>query len=284
MRVVMRCLASIGVGFVFLVFSVLAGPLSSHAAESTGQCFILLSGSGEEAWDGPKVADLGQCAALAAEQAAASESEVGKSRWQDIDIQANSDGSFEAFRAGALQWRGFWDVDKLVTSVADDIGAFWSREFESRGWTYEAPARVQGYTRRIRTACGRAVLDNAFYCRISHSIYYDSNLLREQFGRVGDFAPTVVIAHEWGHAIQSLRIARGTRQRVLRLEQQADCFAGAYVRDANARAILREGDVDEARALFGYLPGRRNTHGTPEQRLSAFDKGFEGGVEACLDV
>jgi predicted metalloprotease len=203
------------------------------------------------------------------------------SRWQNVEIQAKQDGSYEAYQAGQLLSTGFWDVEKLVDVAVDDIDVFWRSEFETREWEYESPNRVQSYTRRIRTACGRSVPDNAFYCRASHSIYYDTDLLRDQFNDIGDFAPVVIVAHEWGHAIQAQRgIFRQVRS-TSRVEQQADCFAGAYVADLKARTELSAEDAEEALDLIRALP-RSRTHGTPRQRLAAFQKGFDGGVTACL--
>jgi predicted metalloprotease len=254
----------------------------SRAAESKGDCYVLLAGESGDNWQGPTSANISQCAALAGEQSANAEDGIGKSRWQDVEIQASKDGSYQAFKSGQLQSSGFWDLARLMEVAVDDIDGFWQREFVVRGWEYTSPNRVEGYTRRIRTACGRSVPNNAFFCRESNSIYYDTRLLQSEFNDIGNFAPTVIVAHEWGHSIQLQRgIFRSVRS-TLRLEQQADCFAGAYVRDADARGVLSEGDVQEALDLFGDMPGRSQTHGTRRQRIAAFQKGLDGGVDACL--
>lgn len=251
---------------------------SISALEPKGECYVLSAG---ENWQGPTSVNISQCAALAGEQSSVAENGAGASRWQDVEIQAKQDGSYEAYQAGQLLSTGFWDVEKLVDVAVDDIDAFWRSEFEARVWEYESPNRVQSYTTRIRTACGRSVADNAFYCRASHSIYYDLDLLRKQFNEIGDFAPIVIVAHEWGHAIQAQRgIFRQVRS-TSRLEQQADCFAGAYVAGLKAGSDLSDEDAEEALDLIRALP-RSRTHGTPKQRLAAFQKGFDGGATACL--
>lgn len=251
---------------------------SVNALEPKGECYVLGVG---DSWQGPTSANLSQCAALAGEQSSAAESGTGVSRWQDVEIQAKPDGSYAAYQAGQLLTTGFWDVEKLVDDAVDDIDAFWRSEFEAREWAYESPGRVQAYSTRIRTACGRSVPDNAFYCRVSHSIYYDTGLMRDQFNDIGDFAPIVIVAHEWGHAIQAQRgIFRQVRS-TFRLEQQADCFAGAYVASLKANGALSDEDAEEALDLIRALP-RSRTHGTPRQRVAAYQKGFDGGATACL--
>lgn len=254
----------------------------SRATESRGDCYVLLLGESDEQWQGPTEVNIHRCAALAGQQSENAADGIGKSRWVDVEIQANKDGSYQAFKEGQLLNTGFWSLTRLVEVTASDIDDFWRREFEARGWDYETPLKVQAYTSRIRTACGRSVLNNAFYCRLSNSIYYDSNLLQRHFDTIGDFAPAVIVAHEWGHSIQMQRGTFRQTRSVFRLEQQADCFAGAYVRDASERGVLNDGDVQEAEDLISRLP-RSRTHGTPSQRLAAFQKGLAGGVDACLN-
>lgn len=251
---------------------------SVNALEPKGECYVLIAG---DDWQGPTSANISQCAALAGEQSDSAENGAGVSRWQDVEIQAKPDGSYEAYQAGQLLITGFWDVEKLVDDAVGDIDAFWRSEFEARAWEYESPTRVQSYTTRIRTTCGRSVPDNAFYCRASHSIYYDTDLMREQFSEIGDFAPIVIVAHEWGHAIQAQRSIFRQVRSTFRLEQQADCFAGAYVANLKARSELSDEDAEEALDLIRALP-RSRTHGAPRQRVAAFQKGVEGGVTACL--
>ncbi|MBU6359011.1 MAG: neutral zinc metallopeptidase [Chloroflexi bacterium] len=109
---------------------------------------------------------------------------------------------------------------------------------------------MQGYAQRIRTGCGLASLNNAFYCQLTHGIYYDTNLLATQFDRVGDFASAIVIAHEWGHAMQGLRDIFRHSGYTIETELQADCFAGAYAHDANMHRWLEPCDIEEAAELL----------------------------------
>lgn len=259
----------------------LAYALPSRAADSKGDCYVLQDVSSDN-WQGPTPVNLSQCAALAGERSESATDGVGKSRWQGLEIQANKDGSYQAFKAGQLEDRGFWSLNRLVEVTIDDIDGFWQREFDARGWNYETPEEVRGYTTRIRTACGRSVPNNAFYCRLSNSIYFDSRLLQQQFDNIGDFAPAVIVAHEWGHSIQAQeRDVAAQIHRITQLEQQADCLAGVYVRDASARGEVSQDDVQEASDLISQLP-RSRSHGTSAQRLAAFQKGLDGGMDACL--
>lgn len=261
--------------------------LPTYAAESLGECYVLdpsassADGAQTESWQGPTQANIGACAALAGAEIDNANDGLGKARWQGLDVVANDDGSYQTFKDGQPHTSGFWKVEVLVESNVDDIDQFWRREFEAREWTYSSPNRVQSYDTRIRTACGRAVPDNAFYCRSSHSIYYSINLLTEEFTDIGDAAPIVIVAHEWGHAIQSLRGALRRSQSVSQLELQADCFSGAYVRDATSRGLFDDSDAQEARDMYAELRASRN-HGTPKQRLASFENGFTGGVDACI--
>jgi predicted metalloprotease len=270
---------------VLMLMGVMGDTKPSLAAEVTGECYVLSpQADNAENWVGPTEVNIGHCAALAMEEIldAPAQDGVGRSRWRDVEIVANTDGSYQVFKEGQLQHQSFWDVEKLVESRVDDIDGFWLREFEARAWKYSTPQRVQAYSRRIRTACGRSVSYNAFYCRASDSIYYDTRLLQDEFSDIGDFAPIVIIAHEWGHSIQAQRSLYRQMRSTGRLERQADCFAGAYVRDASARGVLADTDADEAAELIRNLP-RSRTHGTPQQRLASFQNGLEGGVDACLE-
>lgn len=270
------CVLSLGIG------------RSVSAAEPSGACYTQPA-TGAHDWSGPFTVTLNHCAALAAEQTTNNQDGVSYARWQDYEIQAYSDGSFELVENASVVSRKYWSVERLAEDVSEDIDQFWQRVFEQHEWDYKSPKNVQGYTRRIRTACGSAVPNNAFYCNRSHSIYYDLNLLQRQFDTVGDFAPVTVIAHEWGHAIQAQITQTQTIHYNIEAELQADCFAGAYTRDAETREKLEAGDVEEATDFLFKVGDRRSrpwtdprAHGTPKQRTESFTKGYEKGVDACL--
>ncbi len=257
----------------------LINPSTSHATEPLGTCYVQADAAQAQE------ASMSQCAVLIGEQIEASQASVATGRWEEFELRVQNDGSYSLIKEGQAQGRYFWDPEKLVAFATDDIDGFWQREFESRGWDYTSPEAVQAYTRRMRTACGRTVPGNAFYCKASNSIYYDANLVKQGFTRVGDYAPVAIIAHEWGHVIQDLRgyfsNTRPSTSNTFKMEQMADCMAGAYTQDAEGRGVLGEGDVQEATDLFSGLGGDR-THGTAKQRVAAFQKGLKGGVDACV--
>ncbi len=151
-----------------------------------------------------------------------------------------------------------------------------------------------------------------FYCPQDAKVYIDLSFFREldrRFGAPGDFARAYVVAHEVGHHVQNLTgvadkvasaSARGSRAGAgslqVRMELQADCYAGVWARNANdARALLEPGDVEEgiraAQAIGDDTLQRRSqgrvvpesfTHGSSAQRVRWFTTGFESGrVEAC---
>jgi hypothetical protein len=177
----------------------------------------------------------------------------------------------------------------LVDFASGDINQFWISVFEANDLDYRAPASVAAYIAPTQTACGEAQANNAFYCAISHSIHYDQNFLNNVLVELGDFAVVTVIAHEWGHAIQ-VQLGLLTSSSIQN-ELQADCFAGAYANFAAANGILEHGDLAEGRTLLARLGdpssrflrgGYRATHGTPVQRVTAFETGYQFGVSACF--
>jgi len=135
------------------------------------------------------------------------------------------------------------------------------------------------------------VKGNAFYCASGDFVAWDEQVLFSKLRRqFGEFAVALVLAHEWGHAIQ----ARTDNQlgATVYIEMQADCFAGAWTRHiANAKnTSLRLGSGDLDTALGGYLVfrdpvgtdgGQSGAHGNAFDRVSAFQDGYRGGVSAC---
>lgn len=264
--------------------SVLGGlmlqPPAAHAAEAKAQCYVQMSNGKLR---GPSLLNIGACAFLAGQQSTRSQDGLGHGKWGALDIQAKPDGTYQALKDGVATVTRFWDVEQLVNDAVDDIDGFWQRTFEEQTWAYESPERVQAYSKRIRTACGRVPSYNALYCRSANSIYYDVRLLQRQFGNIGDYAPATIIAHEWGHVIQNQRGLFRNATSTKALEQQADCFAGAYTRDAASRGVLEDGDIQESLDLFGKL-GSDKSHGSSKQRTAAFKAGLQTGVDACWDL
>jgi predicted metalloprotease len=166
-----------------------------------------------------------------------------------------------------------------------------------------------------RSACGlgQAAM-GPFYCPADHKVYIDLAFydeLRSQFGSPGDFAQAYVIAHEVGHHVQNLlgisdRVQAASRQSdrakanalSVRLELQADCFAGIWAHRANkARDILEQGDIEEglnaASAIGddrlqhqsrGHVTPDSFTHGSSAQRVRWFKRGLESGQLSACDT
>jgi predicted metalloprotease len=180
-------------------------------------------------------------------------------------------------------------IDDLVELARADIDSFWEKEFDVEGEIYDGPIKFEGYTTEIETDCGPASLENAFYCSADHSIYYDSNFLAEQLETNGDFAPVLIVAHEWGHLVQSLvGILQDRDLYSIQVELQADCLAGVWAADADQRGLLDEGDFNEGIVALFRVGDARGTdffdpdaHGRAGDRINAFQDGFEGGLEAC---
>ncbi len=188
----------------------------------------------------------------------------------------------------------------------------WSRRFEAAGARYEPPRMVL-FTSRVTSACGSASSAmGPFYCPADKSVYLDTSFFDElshRFGAPGDFAGAYVIAHEVGHHVQTITgITARIRQEqsrvgqveqnawTVRMELQADCYAGIWAHDADRLAgILEDGDIEEglrAASVIGDDALQRNagqevnpesfTHGTSDQRQRWFTTGYQtGSVEAC---
>jgi predicted metalloprotease len=199
----------------------------------------------------------------------------------------------------------------FVSVVLADTEDTWHEQFRTLGSAYEEPKLVL-FTGGAESGCGFAQSAmGPFYCPRDHKVYLDLSFFQEladRFGAPGDFAGAYVIAHEVGHHVQNLMgimdkldSARGGSETgadspSVRLELQADCFAGVWARNADrARHVLEAGDIEEAmqaaaavgddrlqREAQGYAVPDSFTHGTSEQRVRWFKRGFDGGgVDAC---
>jgi uncharacterized protein len=181
------------------------------------------------------------------------------------------------------------------------VDQFWATQFQEAGRTYESPRGVIAFDQPIVTACGRVDPDQeaAFYCVIDETIYYSAKFRSLIESQIGDFAWVNVVAHEWGHHIQTqlgvdLGVGpdRAGEVTPVELEQQADCLAGAYAFDAELTGWLDAGDIDEALYLAGISGDPIGTawtdqraHGTGDERINVFLKGYTSGVAGCdLDL
>ncbi len=186
--------------------------------------------------------------------------------------------------------------DTPQAPTIDDIDAFWANSFATSGRPYTAPAVVAVDT-PIESSCGRfdPAAGPGAYCPIDETIYYATPWRDQLVAGGADFAWLTVIAHEWGHHIQGELGLRksdepddGATSYGIDLELQADCLAGAYAGDADARGLLAPGDLAEAQAisfLFGdsllVSADQPGAHGTHDQRAAAFMNGYEGGLSGC---
>jgi predicted metalloprotease len=203
---------------------------------------------------------------------------------------------------------------RFVSVVLADTEDVWRDQFKQLGGTYREP-KLRLFRGAEVTACGRGeAAMGPFYCPGDQKVYIDLDFyetMRTRLGAPGDFAQAYVIAHEVGHHVQNLMGISGKvdsmRGRVseaqqnalsVRLELQADCFAGVWAHHAqNARQILEQGDVEEAlnaaaqigddtlqRKSRGTVQPESFTHGSSAQRVSWFKKGLQTGSVAQCDT
>jgi len=202
-------------------------------------------------------------------------------------------------------------VKDFLSVVLADTEDTWGPIFQQSGYTYQPPNLVL-YRQTTATACGQGqAAAGPFYCPGDRKLYLDLGFLSElkRMGAEGDFALAYVIAHEVGHHIQTLV---GTADKVrqmqaqsgqvesnqlqVRMELQADCFAGIWAHHAEKqRQILEPGDLEEgiqAAASVGddhlqRMAGRRVvpeafTHGSSEQRMTWLKRGLQSGdLQTC---
>jgi hypothetical protein len=201
--------------------------------------------------------------------------------------------------------------DRFVAKVLATTEDSWGKIFAANGQKYPAPTLVL-FQGGIRSGCGSASsASGPFYCPADQKVYLDTAFFDElarRFGAPGDFAAAYVIAHEVGHHIQTIT---GTSEKVtraqqrarkaeanalsVRLELQADCYAGVWA--AQNRAILDQGDFAEGvraaqaigddtlqRQMQGRVVPDSFTHGSAEQRVRWLTRGFEKGDPNACDT
>jgi predicted metalloprotease len=218
-------------------------------------------------------------------------------------------------------WPG--DIAKPQSSSQDDLKSFvavvlgttedvWNNVFNQLGGSYREP-RLVLFEGAVRSACGTGMAAmGPFYCPADEKVYIDLDFYRElkdRFRAPGDFAQAYVIAHEVGHHVQNVlgiagkveaakrRMGRkGGNALQVRMELQADCFAGVWAHQMQAdKGLIEPGDIDEAlraasaigddriqRQTQGYVVPDSFTHGSSEQRVRWFRRGFQNGqLQAC---
>jgi predicted metalloprotease len=193
----------------------------------------------------------------------------------------------------------------FVGFVVNDVQTHWAEQFKRAGKTYQ-PTKLVLFSDATSTGCGPASSETGpFYCPADEKVYLDLGFFRElrsRFGAPGDFAQAYVIAHEFGHHVQNLTgisdQVTSARQRSpdesnelsVRLELQADCFAGVWGHTAYAQGELDSGDIEEGlaaaaavgddrlqKAATGRVDRESWTHGSSAQRTKWFRKGFDSG-------
>ena len=233
-------------------------------------------------------------------------------------LMGGNPGEFFAQNTGMVQRQEALpaqdDEKRFVSVVLADTEDVWNSVFQSNGLRYREPKLVL-FTGMVQSACGRgSSAVGPFYCPGDEHVYLDYGFFRElenSLGAGGDFAAAYVIAHEIGHHIQKLLGVHDTfRDRVggmdekgrnklsVRMELQADCFAGVWANQTQKMSrSLEEGDIQEAmsaatavgddrlqKASRGEVVPDSFTHGTSIQRVTAFERGNNSGnPQVCLN-
>jgi hypothetical protein len=198
------------------------------------------------------------------------------------------------------------EMAQFTKVVLRDTEETWNEVFRQNGRQYREPTLVL-FSGQVRSACGLAgAAVGPFYCPGDQKLYIDLSFFRElrsRFRAPGDFAQAYVVAHEVGHHIQHLlgtmdkvhaaqQRMRGAEanQLSVRLELQADFYAGVFAHHVQRKGYLEAGDVEEAlkaataigddtlqKEAQGYVVPDSFTHGSSEQRMRWFRKGLESG-------
>ncbi|HVZ14173.1 MAG TPA: neutral zinc metallopeptidase [Bauldia sp.] len=200
---------------------------------------------------------------------------------------------------------------QFIATVLADTEDTWTNVFTQMGKRYTPPTLVL-FSDSTGSACGGASeATGPFYCPLDKKVYLDLGFFQQlasEFQASGDFAQAYVVAHEIGHAVQDqlgiLGKADAAREKMsdadsnkmsIRIELQADCFAGVWAHDEEKRGFLDVGDIDEAlnaaaqvgddaiqKREQGYVVPESFNHGTSEQRSRWFKRGYNGGtIDSC---
>jgi predicted metalloprotease len=202
------------------------------------------------------------------------------------------------------------ELVEFVNFVLNDNQEVWATVLPRYGEQYR-DARLVIFRGAVESRCGNAsAAMGPFYCPLDERVYIDLGFydeLHRQFGATGDFAQAYVLAHEIGHHLQHVLGINGrvrqlqeanpgqANQLSVRLELQADCYAGVWANSTQQRRLLEAGDLEEAlraasaigddriqQQMTGEVRPESFTHGTAQQRSGWFRRGFESGSpEAC---
>ena len=202
------------------------------------------------------------------------------------------------------------DVDCARKAVALSLEQYWAKTLPEQGDTEFVPATINTFAGAVDTGCGQASSQvGPFYCPPDQQIFLDTTFFQDVLegqlgGEGGDFVEPYVLGHEYGHHIQNLlgtmgqvRTQQGADSDAVRLELQADCYAGMWTSYAEDSELitLDDGDIaealDSAKAVGDDRIQQKSgqgvdpegwTHGSSEQRMAWFTTGYEEGtLEAC---
>jgi predicted metalloprotease len=205
------------------------------------------------------------------------------------------------------------EMKQFMATVLAETEDTWSGIFKAEGETYTDPTMVL-FSGQVRSACGFAsAASGPFYCPNDQKLYLDTsffNQLDRQFGASGDFAQAYVVAHEVGHHVQNLigvlpkfnqarqnMSEQEANQMSIRVELQADCFAGVWGHYTAQKGLLEKGDIEEAlnaaqkigddsiqKRTQGYVVPESFNHGTSQQRQTWLARGLKSGKLSDCDT
>jgi hypothetical protein len=227
--------------------------------------------------------------------------------------QTNQPGIEQSDTGQTVQPAATDEMRAFVATILAETEDTWQGIFKAGGKAYEEPKLVL-FSGSVASACGLAsAATGPFYCPSDRKVYLDTAFFAEmarRFDASGDFAEAYVIAHEVGHHVQNLLgiLPEFNRRRQamsevdanklsVRVELQADCFAGIWGKFTEQKGILEKGDLEEAlnaatqigddalqRRTQGYVVPDSFNHGTSQQRVRWFRKGFDSGKMSACDT
>jgi predicted metalloprotease len=201
---------------------------------------------------------------------------------------------------------------QFVSFVLDDAQQTWAKILPQEGEPWH-DAKLVLFRDGVESGCGQAeTAMGPFYCPLDERVYIDLGFydeLRDRFGAPGEFAQAYVLAHELGHHVQHLegideRMRRMQQQHPdqenelsVKLELQADCYAGVWGHSTDQRQLLEQGDIDAGlqaassvgddrlqKMTTGHISPESFTHGTSAQRAAWFKRGFDSGDPKSCDT
>ncbi|MBY3035391.1 zinc metallopeptidase [Rhizobium laguerreae] len=233
---------------------------------------------------------------------------------QVLDSGGTTSGpGYEQSQSGGTRTPANDEMTAFMRTVLAETEDTWQGIFQAQGQNYEEP-RLVLFSGSTASACGSASsATGPFYCPSDHKLYLDTEFFQElsdRFGASGDFAEAYVVAHEVGHHVQNLlgilpkfnqarqRMSEADANKMsVRVELQADCFAGIWGKYTQQKGLLESGDLEEAlnaaqqigddslqKRSQGYVVPESFNHGTSEQRVKWFKRGFDSGQLSVCDT